>query len=121
MPAAEIPRFFGGPDLREKVTREYAGIGYARTSVDLRGFRSGSLNEARSAAIPGGEEIGPQVRDCLAALELGPFESAPLGRMITLRLQSRSFESVLERRLQLVERMEDLGFRYVAIDLHPLP
>ena len=121
VPAAEISRFFGGPDLREKVTREFAGIGYARSSVDLRGFRSGSLNEARTAGIPSGEEIGPQIQDCLAALELGPFESAPLGRMITLRLQSRSFESVLERRLQLVEHMEELGFRYVAVDLHPLP
>ena len=121
VPEADIPRFLGGPDLREKVTREFAGIGYARTSVDLRGFRSGSLNEARTSGLPPAEEVRPQVQDGLAALELGPFESETLGRMIILRLQSRFHQTVLERRLQLVEKMEELGFRYVAVDLHPLP
>ena len=121
VPAGDIPRFFCEPELRSNVAREFAIIGYARTSIDLRGFRSGSLNEARSSAIVREDDIRLQVEDCLAALELGPFEFAILDRMINLRLQERFFDSVLARRRELVERLENLGYRYVAIDLQPLP
>lgn len=50
VPAAEIHRL-ADPRLRAKVDRELRQLGYQYVALDLRGFRSGSMNEvlARSA------------------------------------------------------------------------
>lgn len=45
VPAAEIPRLLA-PALRERVERRLRELGYRYVTVDLRGFRSGSMNEA---------------------------------------------------------------------------
>jgi uncharacterized protein len=42
--AHEIPRLLQ-PELREMVDRELKKIGFRFVTVDLKGFRSGSLNE----------------------------------------------------------------------------
>jgi uncharacterized protein len=44
IPAADIPRF-ADPTLREAVTDHLKTLGYAYVTLDLQGFRSGSLNE----------------------------------------------------------------------------
>ncbi len=121
VPIAHLPRFFVDPDFRSKVVRQFKVIGYARTSVDLRGFRSGSMNEARASGVVRADEIRQQVDECIAALELGAFEFETLDRMINIRLQEGFLDRVLAQRGELVEGLEDLGFRYVAIDLQPLP
>ncbi len=45
----EVPRLFS-PELRETVDRELKRIGFRFVTVDLKGFRSGSLNEGIVAA-----------------------------------------------------------------------
>ncbi|MGH7948266.1 MAG: ATP-dependent sacrificial sulfur transferase LarE [Candidatus Binataceae bacterium] len=45
----ELPRLLG-PELRETVDRELKRIGFRFVTVDLKGFRSGSLNEGIVAA-----------------------------------------------------------------------
>jgi len=44
VPVAEVGRLVGG-DLRQLVDRELRELGFAYVTLDLRGFRSGSLNE----------------------------------------------------------------------------
>ncbi len=44
VPAAEITRF-ADPELRSRIDARFREIGYQYVSLDLRGFRSGSLNE----------------------------------------------------------------------------
>ncbi|HSG80759.1 MAG TPA: TIGR00268 family protein, partial [Gemmatimonadota bacterium] len=51
VPAAEIGRF-ADPDLRAKIVAGLKSLGYRRITLDLEGFRSGSLNE--DIAGPGG-------------------------------------------------------------------
>ncbi|MGB6553679.1 MAG: hypothetical protein WBE78_09320, partial [Candidatus Binataceae bacterium] len=46
---AEIARIFE-PQIREMVDREFKKIGFRFVAIDLRGFRSGSLNEG--IAVP---------------------------------------------------------------------
>ncbi|HXW82996.1 MAG TPA: ATP-dependent sacrificial sulfur transferase LarE [Candidatus Binataceae bacterium] len=46
---SELPRIFE-PALRDTVEREFRKIGFRFVAVDLRGFRSGSLNEGIAAA-----------------------------------------------------------------------
>ena len=44
VPAADLPRLLE-PGVRERLTAELRGLGFAWVTVDLDGFRSGSLNE----------------------------------------------------------------------------
>ncbi|MFO0824092.1 MAG: ATP-dependent sacrificial sulfur transferase LarE [Gemmataceae bacterium] len=44
VPASEIPRFAADP-LREQLSREFRRLGFKFITIDLDGFRSGSLNE----------------------------------------------------------------------------
>lgn len=39
-------------EQREEITRQYKGLGYTYVTLDLDGFRSGSMNEALSARSP---------------------------------------------------------------------
>ena len=41
----ELPRALG-PDMRETLTREFKKLGYRFVTIDLEGYRTGSLNEA---------------------------------------------------------------------------
>jgi uncharacterized protein len=45
VPLADLARF-GEPDLRERVVEGFKSLGYRHITLDLEGFRSGSLNAA---------------------------------------------------------------------------
>jgi pyridinium-3,5-biscarboxylic acid mononucleotide sulfurtransferase len=47
VPAAEMPRILEA-DLREAIVRDLKAIGYRYVSLDLQGYRTGSLNEVLS-------------------------------------------------------------------------
>ena len=56
---SEMARVFE-PELRETVDREFKKIGFRFVAIDLKGFRSGSLNEGVIAKSPGpGDPIRP--------------------------------------------------------------
>jgi len=57
VPPAEIARF-ADPDFRAQVDARFREIGYKYVALDLRGFRSGSLNEVL---------LGPQLQRAAAA------------------------------------------------------
>ena len=59
---SELPKIFA-PELRETVEREFRKIGFRFVAIDLRGFRSGSLNEGivnvpRAEPVPGDRSSG---------------------------------------------------------------
>ena len=57
---AEIPRFLED-GLSTKVTDALKKIGYTHVTLDLQGYRSGSLNEAGSSRFPF-HALGPEVK-----------------------------------------------------------
>ena len=59
---SELPRIFA-PEVREIVEQEFRKIGFRFVAIDLRGFRSGSLNEGivnvpSAASVPGDRSGG---------------------------------------------------------------
>jgi len=51
VPAAQLPRLVS-PEIRAELVRELQRLGFLYVTVDLQGFRSGSLNEALAAPRP---------------------------------------------------------------------
>ncbi|MFM9065947.1 MAG: hypothetical protein ACKOUR_01265, partial [Planctomycetota bacterium] len=67
--ASEIERLLAG-DLREQLTDRLLALGFQFITLDLQGFRSGSLNRSVVAGASG-ELASPQ----LVAISLAPAES----------------------------------------------
>jgi uncharacterized protein len=44
VPAEDIPKLLGGP-VREKIAARFKKLGYIYVTLDLEGYRTGSLNE----------------------------------------------------------------------------
>lgn len=55
VPVAELPRLLA-PELRTAIIQRLQQLGFAYVTVDLAGFRSGSLNEVLGAHQDGGEQ-----------------------------------------------------------------
>ena len=53
VPLAELPRLCEG-NVREQVAAELRRLGFKFVTIDLEGFRSGSLNQLVQIALPGG-------------------------------------------------------------------
>lgn len=62
VPAEQVVRL-AGADVREAVVRAFKAIGFAYVTLDLQGFRSGSLNEA----LPNSAAATPPTPDPLAS------------------------------------------------------
>ncbi len=52
--AAEMPRFFE-PGLLAEIDQEFRAIGYAYVTLDMRGYRTGSMNEVLAEAEKAGQ------------------------------------------------------------------
>lgn len=120
LPAADLDQLLRNQALRSQIAAAFAAFGYRRITADLRGFRSGSMNEALLPAAAHAEETLGQARQALASL--GPCELETREQMLCLRLEEEAICGLGNpaRRQPLVARLEDLGFRYLAIDLNPL-
>lgn len=118
--AADLDQLLKHPALRAQIAAAFAGFGYQHITADLRGFRSGSMNEVLLPAAARAEETLGQARQALASL--GPCELEAREQMLCLRLEEQAMLALADqtRRQALVVRLEDLGFRYLALDLNPL-
>ena len=52
VPPADLPRFFRGRPQRAGVRQRLKEIGFRYVTLDLQGYRSGSLNEGLSQRLP---------------------------------------------------------------------
>lgn len=117
LPAGELDGLLGDEELRGRIHAAFSSYGYRRITADLRGFRSGSMNEV---LLPSGARAGEnlaQARQALAAL--GPVELEAREQLLCLSLGRAAIAALAEplRRQPLVRQLEDLGFRYLALDL----
>ena len=122
LPSEDITRLLGDVEMRLGLIREFTAIGYARITVDLRGFRSGSMNEVLLQVDGEKGDIPQKVDRILDDLDLGPSEYEQREQMLFLRLRKEAFNQFQDQelRLRFVQRLENLGFHYVALDLDPL-
>ena len=68
------------------------------------------------------DEVLSRVELVLQDLQLGRAELELHDQMICIRLGSTALDRLLDqdRQAQFVQHLENLGFRYMAIDLSPL-
>jgi uncharacterized protein len=120
LPTGDLDQLLQTPALRAQIAAAFAGFGYRHITADLRGFRSGSMNEALLPAAARAEETLAQARQALASL--GPCQLEAREQMLCLHLQEHALLALADpaRRQPLVARLEDLGYRYLALDLKPM-
>ena len=102
-------------NLAEKITEAVRSAGFENVTVDLVGFRSGSMNATATAEMHG---IGGGSRT-LAELGFVGATTVSDGDMITLRLPREDHAELwqAERRDMVVEAFRKRGFVHVALEL----
>jgi uncharacterized protein len=122
LPPEDLVRFLADTPLRQALVEEYKTIGYVQILLDLRGFRSGSMNEVLLPISIDAAELPERIASSLTAQDHAPHAFEQLEQMLSLRLPAASFDRLadLTTRHQLVDCLETLGLRYIALDLTPL-
>ena len=124
LPAEDLTRLLGDPNARRSLLEHLREIGYLQTTVDLCGFRSGSMNEALLSIADSGadEPLFARVNPLLAAHSLLPAAYEQRDQMLILRLPTAAIARLAEAPLRsaLVAAFADLGLRYIALELDPL-
>ena len=121
LPADDLARLLSDWSLRERLRAALVDLGYTRVTADLRGFRSGSLNEVLGGNGGGTGDPASAVRRAAAGLGLEPCESEESGQVLLMRLSSEGAGRLAEDSLRsaLVTAGEGAGARYIALDLAP--
>ena len=119
LPAPEVSTLLGDGERCAAIAAALRGYGYERITVDLRGFRSGSMNEVLKEGAVEDAEIPQRAAAIAAELQLGETLAVRHDQVLRLRLGQESRTKLAEEalRLNLVESLESLGARYVALDL----
>ncbi len=122
LPPEDLVRCLNDADLRRPLVRQCTNIGYAQITLDLRGFRSGSMNEALLPIAVDQAEMPGRIGRGLAAHGCVPHTFERREQMLCLRLASSAFNLLADHtsRQGLVESLENLGLLYIALDLDPL-
>ena len=124
LPAEDLTRLLGDSGVRRSLMEHLREIGYLQTTVDLCGFRSGSMNEAllSIADSESDEPLFARVNPLLAAHSLLPAAYEQRDQMLILRLPTAAIARLAEAPLRsaLVAAFADLGLRYIALELDPL-
>ncbi|MCY3734793.1 MAG: ATP-dependent sacrificial sulfur transferase LarE [Gemmatimonadaceae bacterium] len=120
LPADDLARLLSDRSVRDRLRAALVDLGYARVTADLRGFRSGSLNEVLRS--PGGDgEPAAAVRREASGLGLDPCECGEQGQILWMRLSEEAGDRLAQDSLRtaLVSAGERAGARYIALDLTP--
>jgi uncharacterized protein len=116
----DLSKLLTDAGLRRSVLTAATGTGYVRVVADLRGFRSGSMNEVIGQA-PGGA-WDAHIDAILDDLEYRPCAWERHERMVCLSLPEATLRSLADsdQRQTLVTRLAEAGIRYAAADLTPM-
>ena len=122
LPEEQVPGLLDAELNDPGIASRLRSLGYERTTLDLRGFRSGSLNEVLHADPLHQDEVPERLDAILHALDLGDSRSSVCEQMACLQLSRRAHRRLraADARQQLVTEIETLGLRYVALDLDPI-
>ena len=121
LPPGDLARLLSDRSLRDRLSAALLEVGYVRVTADLRGFRSGSLNEVLKGHGGGTGDPASAVRRAASGLGLDPCESGETGPILWMRLSSEVVGRLAEDSLRaaLAAAGEGAGARYVALDLTP--
>lgn len=121
LPADDLERLLTDAGLRARLAAVLGDLGYGRVTADLRGFRSGSLNEVlkKSPDAPAAPADG--LPAAAQRLGLGPVETGQDQQITWLQVGASAVAALADEALRndLVSAAEAAGARYVALDLAP--
>ncbi len=122
LPVEDLQRLIGDPGLQLHLVQHFEEIGYLQTTIDLRGFRSGSMNETLLKIEADDAPLFTQIDPILKSHALVPAAYEQRDQMLILRLQESAIASLVsnELRSSLISKLEALDLRYIALDLTPL-
>ena len=122
LPADDLSALLANAERCRQLADALIAIGYLQATLDLRGFRSGSMNETLLSIDQSDATIFERMQPILLRHQLEPAAYEERGQMLYLRLNSeqRSRLAVETVRFALIDDCEALGFRYIALDLEPL-
>ena len=126
LPAADLDRLLADAQLRGRIHGALTGIGYRFAAADLRGFRSGSLNEVlkkegASAPKDGGLAEAASTALVQAGIEAEQVEEHREVTLVRVSASGAGRFAAENARAAFVEPLEAAGARYVSVDLDPLP
>ena len=123
IPAPQLSDLLNSPSTRQLTVKAMKEIGYLYSTVDLRGFRSGSMNEVLLRISEENQE--PVEKHIQSIFHKNDFVSGcyeDREQLLYLRLSEKDTRRLSEDELrnQLISDMEASNFRYIALDLEPL-
>ncbi|MFH1568663.1 MAG: ATP-dependent sacrificial sulfur transferase LarE [Gemmatimonadota bacterium] len=119
LPGAQLAGLLADHQRRAGLAAALAAIGYRRVTLDLRGFRSGSMNEVLQQGPAGQAQVEKQATAAAAGLGLGQGIAEKHDQVLRLALPEAGVARLADdaTRLDLLGQLEGLGARYVALDL----
>ena len=124
LPGDDLTRLLTDAPRRARIAAGLLELGYARVTADLRGFRSGSLNEVLREDGGPADETPPDAALRLAAQAagLGACETGEALQVHWLRLRAEAAAALADdgTRQALVTAGEAAGARYIGLDLQAL-
>jgi uncharacterized protein len=119
LPAEDLSRLLAGPG--PQIGTALAALGYRRVTADLQGFRSGSMNEVLLPMAVDETESLQKARALLTEIFPGPAELEKRQQMLCLALPQSAHGQLVDAaiRADLVQRLQNLGFHYLTLDLCP--
>lgn len=109
-------------ERRSALAAFYTQIGYRRVTVDLQGFRSGSLNEVLMERDTASDGLEQDLTTVFEKAGAGSARWETRKQMLCVQLAAEAFSRLAEPgiRALLIDRVARAGFHYLALDLVPL-
>ena len=122
LPANNLEKLLGDAKQCQRLVQHFSEIGYLQITADLRGFRSGSMNEALLSIDAEDTPLFERVDPILAAHGFFAAAYEQRDQMLVLRLPTPAIAQLIAPELRggLVAALAPLGLRYIALDLNHL-
>ena len=123
IPVSQLSNLLNSTSKRQETRKAMEEIGYLYSTIDLRGFRSGSMNEVLLGITE--ENQQPLEEQIHSILRKNNFSSGCYevrGELLYLRLSENGVKRLSEDQLrnQFISDIEPTKLRYIALDLDPL-
>jgi len=120
--AEDLPVLLTDAQKRDNLVTVLTGIGYTFVTLDLLGFRSGSLNETLRQAPGNGKSVDDRAADLSRELGMGLTVAEARDQVLRLSLTSDCIDRLVDPALRsrLVQELTGPDVRYVALDLKSL-
>ena len=119
LPPDKLNHLLGKAELTDKLYNELITLGYGLVAVDLRGFRSGSLNEVLTKGTSGDADAILVAQKVLEGSGFLGTAAKQIDQMLIVKVATHDFIRFADenQRNNLVQQLQASGMQYMALDL----